>query len=67
MYLPCRTTVKPVFSSHTREAQKWLLKAGSYLTEMNISTHVTFGKKLFVCLGQVDCLIEVTANTGLTY
>ena len=58
-------TVKPVFSSHTREAQKWLLKAGGCLTEVNISTKLMIGNSLFGFLRQVGCLIEVTANTGL--
>jgi len=44
----------------------WLLKAGGCLTEVNISTHLTFGNTLFGCLRQVGCLIEVTANTGWT-
>ena len=33
---------------------------------MNISTKLTFGNILFGCSRQVGCLIEVTANTGLT-
>ena len=34
--------------------------------EVNISTKLTFGNILFDCLRQVGCLIEVTANSGLT-
>ena len=60
------STVNPVLNSHTREAQKWLLKAGGCLNELNISTNWKFGNILFGCLKQVGCLIEVTANTGLT-
>ena len=44
----------------------WLFKAGGCLTDVNISTNVTFGNILFGCLRQVGCLIEATANTGLT-
>ena len=33
---------------------------------MYISTYLTFGNILFGCLRQVGCLLEVTANTGLT-
>ena len=33
---------------------------------MNISTKLKFENILFGCLRQVDCLIEVTANSGLT-
>ena len=33
---------------------------------MNISTKLKFGNISFGCLRQVGCLIEVTANTGLT-
>jgi len=50
-----------VLSSHTREAKK-----GGCLTEVNISTKLMFWNILFGCLRQVGCLIEVTANTGLT-
>jgi len=34
--------------------------------DINISTKITLGNILFGCLRQVCCLIEVTANTGLT-
>jgi len=58
-------TVKSVLSSHTREAQKvaakgrWLLNRGEYQC-FNIWEQ-------FVCLLKTGCcLIEVTANTGLT-
>ena len=34
--------------------------------EVNISTKLKFGNILFGCLRQVGCLIEVTANSGLT-
>jgi len=64
MMLP--RTVKPVLSSHLREAQKWSLKAGAFLMEVNIRTKLKFGNILYGCLRQVGCLIEVTANTGLT-
>ena len=33
---------------------------------MNIKTQLKFGDILFGCLAQVGCLIEVTANSGLT-
>jgi len=46
--------------------KKWLLKAGGCLTEVNISTNLTFGNILCTYLRQFGCLIEVTANTGLT-
>jgi len=46
--------------------KKELLKACACLTEVNISTKLTFGNILFCCLRQVGCLIKVTANTGLT-
>jgi len=59
-------TVKPVFSSHTRETQKVAAKGRWLLTGVNISTKLMFGNILFGCLRQVGCLIEVTANTGLT-
>ena len=52
-----------MLSSHTPEAQT---VADGCLTEVNISTNLTFGNMLFGCLRQVGCLIEVTANTGLT-
>ena len=59
-------TVTPVLSSHTREAQKvaasgrWLLTRGEYQYKFNIWEH-------FVWLLKTGCcLIEVTANTGLT-
>jgi len=45
---------------------KWLLNAGGCLAEVNISTNFTFRNILFGCLRQVGCLIEVTANSGLT-
>ena len=55
-------TVKPVLSSHTREAQKvaaygrWLLNRGEYQYKFNIWEH-------FVCLLKTGwCLIEVTTN-----
>jgi len=59
-------TVKPVLSSHPREAQKWPLKAGGCLIEVNIRTKLKFGNIVYGCLRQVGCLKEVTANTGLT-
>jgi len=34
--------------------------------EVNICTKLKFGNILFGCLRQVGCLIEVTANSGLT-
>jgi len=34
--------------------------------EVNIRTKLKFGNILYGCLRQVGCLIEVTANTGLT-
>ena len=55
-----------MLSSHTREAQKCLLKAGGCFIEVNISTKLTFGNIFIGCLRQVGCLIEVTANTGWT-
>jgi len=55
-----------VLSSHTRKGQKWLLKTGGCLTEVNFSTNIMFGNILFGCLRQVGCLIEVTANSFLT-
>ena len=55
-----------MLSSHTREAQKmaalgrWLLNRGEYQYKFNIWEH-------FVWLLRTGCcLIEVTANTGLT-
>ena len=48
---------------HKGSTKKWLLK---WLQEVNISTKLKFGNILFGCLRQVGCLIEVTANTGLT-
>jgi len=68
LFIKCwnANTVKPVLYSHTRKHKKWLLKAGGCLTEVKISTKLTFGNILFGCLRQVGCLIEVTANTGLT-
>jgi len=59
-------TVKPVLSSHPREVQKWPLKAGAFLMEVNIRTKLKFGNILYGSLRQVGCLIEVTANTDLT-
>jgi len=56
----------PVISSHQREAQKWPLTAGGCLMEVNIRTKLKFDNILYGCLRQVGCLIEVTANTGLT-
>ena len=54
-------------TSHARESRKWLLKAGGCLTEVNISNKkINVWEHLFGCLRQVGCLIEVTANTGLT-
>ena len=60
------TTVKPALSSHTRKAQKvaaysrWLLNRGEYQYKFNVWEH-------FVWLLKTGCcLIEVTANTGLT-
>jgi len=41
------STVKPVFSSHPREAQKWPLKAGAFLMEVNIRTKLKFGNILY--------------------
>jgi len=59
-------TVKPVLSSHTREAQKvaalgrWLLNRGEYQYKFNIWEH-------FVWLLKTGCCLrEVTTNTGLT-
>ena len=49
-----KSTVKPVLSSHTREAQKWLLEAGGCLIEVNISTNLTFGT---FCLAASDRLV----------
>ena len=40
----------------------WLFKAGGCLTEVNISTNLTFVWLLMTGC----CLIEMTANTGLT-
>jgi len=51
---------------HKGSTKSGLLKAGGCLTEVNISTNLTFRNILFGCLRQVSCLIEVTANTGLT-
>jgi len=34
--------------------------------DVNISTQLKFRNKLFGCLRRVGCLIEVTANAGLT-
>ena len=61
------SSIKPVLSSHPREAQKWPLKGGGCLMEVNIRTKLKFGNIVYGCLRQVGCLIEVTANTGLTY
>jgi len=36
-------TVKPALSSHPREAQKWLLRAGGCLAEVNINTKLNLG------------------------
>jgi len=43
-------TVKPVLSSHTSEAKKWLLRAGGCLMEVNIITQLKFVNILFGCL-----------------
>jgi len=59
-------TVKLVLSSHPMEAQKWHLKGGGCLMEVNIRTKLKLGNIVYGCLRQVGCLIEVTANTGLT-
>ena len=75
-----RYTVKPVLSAAVRGGQRHLqvygqtcvkqplfvLPLGGFLMEVNISTKLKFGNMLFGCLRQVGCLIEVTANPGLT-
>jgi len=42
-------TVKPVAATQGKH-KMWLLKAGGCLTEVNISTNLTFGNILFGCL-----------------
>jgi len=56
-----QNTVKPVLSSHLKEAQN-----GGCLAEVNISTKLKFGNILYGCSRQVGCLIRVTANSGLS-
>ena len=53
-----KTTVKP--EATQGKHKKWLL------SKVNIRTKLKFGNILFGCLRQVGCLIEVTANSGLT-
>jgi len=58
-------TVKPVLSSHTREAQKVAAKGRSLLTGGKYQYKIKVWEHS-VWLQQVGCLIEVTATTGLT-